>query len=278
MKARLSYGSFAPARARSRGAGARCSLLLASLAAAAHGARPLPEAVLTESATDIDAVEHGELEWELNLSVLGAREGGARSAATSVELEWRMLDELGLRLEPTLERFSDGLTASTEAGFAGALAFGLFHDFERDTHVQLELLAHTLESAPHAFEMSDAELPGAADLVAATRRGRFTLRATAGAEAFGSFVHAPLHTELALLTGILRDERYGFVALDVRADWARRAPFVIAPEFVADGSPLGIPLRLSAALPFNVGARSTSESFGLLLRLTLTTERERLAQ
>ncbi len=252
--------------------------LLASLTAVAHAARPLPEAVLTESATDIDAVERGELEWELNLSVLGAREGGARSVTSTLELEWRLLDELGLRLEPTLDYVSDGVVASTEPGFAGALAFGLFHDFERDTHLQFELLAHTRESASHAFETSDAELPGAADLVAATRRGRLTLRATAGAEAFGSFAHAPLHTDLALLTGFLRNEQYGFVALDVRADWARRAPFVIAPEFVADGAPLGIPLRLSVALPLNVGARATAESFGLLLRLTLTTERERLVR
>jgi len=272
---RAAYGPWSP------WPGARRIALRASLTTLttlAHAARPLPEAVLTESATDVDAVSRGELEWELNLSVLGAREGGARSAATTLELEWRVLDELGLRLEPTLEHFSDGIAASTEPGFAGALAFGLLHDFERDTHVQLELLAHTRESAPHAFETSDTELPAAADLVAATRRGRLTLRATAGAEAFGAFAHAPLHTDLALLTGLLRDERYGFVALDVRADWARRAPCVIAPEFVADGSPLGIPLRLSLALPVNVGARTTTESFGFLLRLTLTTERERLVR
>jgi hypothetical protein len=263
---------------RSLGAEARLALLLAALTAPAHAARPLPEAVLTESATDIDAVSRGELEWELNLSVLGAREGGARSVATSLELEWRLLDQLGLRLEPSFEHVSDGVAGSTEAGFAGALAFGLFHDFERDTHVQLELLAHTVDSLPHAFETSDAELPGAADLVAATRRGRWTLRGTAGAEAFGSFAHAPFHTDLAFLTGFLPNEQYGFLALDVRADWARRAPFVIAPEVVADGSPLGIPLRLSAALPVNVGARATTESFGLLLRVTLTTERERLVR
>lgn len=249
-----------------------------ALAPVAHAARPLPEAVLTESATDIDAASRGEVEWELNQSVVGARSGGARSAATSLELEWRLLDAVGLRLEPTFDLASDGIATHSEFGFAGALAVGLFHDFERDTHVQLELLGHTLEAAPHAFEMSDAELPGAADLVAATRRGRLTLRATAGAEAFGSFAHAPLHTDLALLTGFLKNEQYGFMGLELRADWARQAPLVIAPEFVADGAPVGLPLRLSVALPFNVGARATSESFGVLLRLTLTTERERLVE
>lgn len=236
--------------------------------------RPLPEAVLTESATDIDATAAGELEWEANLSVLGARRGGARTATTSLEFEWRVLRELGLRLEPSFEHTSDGTASEQSAGAAGALAFGLFHDFARERHVQLELLAHTKDRAPHDFEPSDAELPGAADLVAGARFGRMTVRATAGVEAFGHFAHAPVHTDIALLTGFLEDEQYGFLALDVRADWARRTPLVLAPEFVADASPLGIPLRLSVALPYNVGAPVTTESFGVFLRLTLLSERE----
>jgi hypothetical protein len=239
--------------------------------------RPLPEAVLTESATDIDAPAAGELEWEANAQVLGARQGGARTTTLSLEVEWRVLRELGLRLEPSFEQSSNTAEAGRGGGMAGALAFGLFHDFPRDEHVQLELLAHTLDPAAHDFETSDAELPGAADLVAAIRRGRFTLRGTVGAEAFGAFAHAPVHTDLALLTGFLPNERYGFMALDVRADWARQAPLVVAPEFVADGASLGLPLLLSAALPFNIGARATNESFGILLRLTLVSEREEAA-
>jgi hypothetical protein len=236
--------------------------------------RPVPEAVLTESATDIDAAEAGELEWEANVSVIGAREGGARTSASSLEVEWRFLREVGLRLEPSFEQFSDGTESEHSFGAAGALAFGLFHDFARDEHVQLELLAHTTDRSPHDFETSDTELPAAADLLGAVRRGRVTLRATAGLEAFGSFAYAPVHTDLALLTGFLANEQYGFMALDLRADWARRAPLVLAPEVVADGSSLGIPLLLSVALPYNVGARATTESFGVLLRLTLMSERE----
>jgi hypothetical protein len=70
--------------------------------------------------------------------------------------------------------------------------------------------------------------------------------------------------------------QYGFVALDVRADWARRAPLVVAPELVADGSPLGVPLRFGAALPVNLAARSTEPSFGVMVRLTLVAESERV--
>jgi hypothetical protein len=235
---------------------------------------PLPEAVLTESATDIDAVEAGELEWEANAEVLGARRGGLRTATASLEVEWRVFEELGLRLEPSFEQFSNGTESQHDAGIAAALAFGLFHDFERDEHLQLEVLAHTTDTAEHGFETSDAELPGAVDLVGAVRRGRFTLRGTVGAEAFGPVARAPLHTDLALLTGFLSDEEYGFLGLDVRADWTRPRPLVVAPEVVANVSPLGVPLLLSVALPYNVGAPATAESFGLLLRLTLLSERE----
>jgi hypothetical protein len=235
---------------------------------------PLPEAVLTESATDIDSIEAGELEWEANAEVVGARRGGARTTTASLEVEWRVFEQLGLRLEPSFEQFSNGTDSEHSVGVAGALAFGLFHDFEHDAHLQLEVLGHTTDIAEHGFETSDAELPGAADLVGALRRGRFTFRGTVGAEAFGPFAHAPLHTDLAVLTGFLPDEQYGFFGLDVRADWARPDPLVVAPEVVADVSRLGLPLRLSAALPYNVGAHATAESFGVLLRLTLLSERE----
>jgi len=236
--------------------------------------RPLPEAMLTESATDVDAREAGELEWEANASVFGAHRGGARVTATSLELEWRALREVGFRVEPLFESATDGSESENNLGFAGAVAFGLFHDFARDAHVQLEILGHTVDRATHDFEPSDAELPAAADLVTAIRRRRFTLRGTVGAEAFGTSAHAPLHTDLALLTGLREDERYGFAALEVRADFARAAPFVVAPEIVADASALGLPLRLGTSLPFNVGARATAASFGVLIRLTLLTERE----
>jgi hypothetical protein len=62
---------------------------------------PFPESLLTESTTDIDADEAGELEHEANLTRVGARTGGAFATLASVEVEWRALRRLGLRLEPT---------------------------------------------------------------------------------------------------------------------------------------------------------------------------------
>jgi hypothetical protein len=239
--------------------------------------RPLPEALLTESATDIDAVEAGELELELNAARAAARRGGAGATLTSLEVEWRVLKEFGLRIEPSysLVRDAGATAANGDFGLSGALAFGLWHDPVRELHVQAELLGRTPESAnARVFEPGEPELPFAADLLAAVRRGRWTLRATVGAEAGGAFAHAPLHTDLALLTGILPEERFGFLVIDLRADWAREAPFVFAPEIVADTSPLDLPFRLGVALPFNFGADLTQTSYGVFVRFAWITNRD----
>jgi len=259
---------------RARVSVAAFTLSFAARAGAAEPRPQLPESMLTESATDVDAVAGGEVEWELNAAVLGARRGGAGARALSLEVEWRVLAPVGVRVEPFIDQTLGGTFRERQAGLSGALAFALFHDLERDAHVQLELLAHSRSDA-RDFEPSETTLPAAADLVSAVRLGRVTLRATAGAEAFGAFAHAPLHTDAALITGFLPNVQYGFMALDVRADFARRAPLVVAPELVADGSPRGLPLRFGVALPVNLGARATDTSFGVMLRLTLVSESER---
>jgi hypothetical protein len=165
---------------------------------------------------------------------------------------------------------ADSAAASTDDAFgiAGAIGLGLWHDRGRELHLQAELLGRTPETASaRVFEPGETELPLAADILAAVRRGRWTLRATIGAEAGGSAAHAPLHTDLALLTGFVSEERYGFVALEARADWARTQPFVLAPEIVADASTVGLPFRLGVALPVNVGADSRRASYGLFVRI-----------
>ncbi len=156
---------------------------------------PLPESLLTESATDVDAEEGGEIEYEANVATVGARAGGARAILTSLEVEWRVLREVGLRIEPSYARLvdSDAGGGRNQFGVAGALALGLLHDFARDLPVQAELLGRTPDSAnARVFEPGETELPVAADIVAAVRSGRWTFRATVGAEAGGRLEHAPV--------------------------------------------------------------------------------------
>ena len=84
----------------------------------------------------------------------------------------------------------------------------------------------------------------------------------------------PLHTDLAILTGIASEARFGYVAIEVRADWASVAPLVVAPEVISDIVPLGPLFQLGMALPLNVGASAVDPSYALF-RLVLLTERER---
>ncbi len=149
---------------------------------------PLPESILTESATDIDAREAGELEYEFNLGLLRARAGAARVLTSSLEVEWRALDNVGLRLEPTFsqDRDDEPVPRRDVWGISAALAFGVFHDFTHDFHLQTELLARTSGSdSLQTHEPTETQLPIALDLLGAKRLGPLTLRVTAGAEAGG---------------------------------------------------------------------------------------------
>jgi hypothetical protein len=232
--------------------------------------RALPEALLTESTTDIDAERAGELEIEANLAQAAARVGGAAETFASLEVEWRILKEFGARLEPSYARIKDtgAISVHDTFGVSASVAGGIWHDLDHQLHLQGELLARTPDSAnARVFEPGETELPLAADVLGAIRRGRWTLRATVGAEAGGSFAHAPMHTDLAVLMGLVPEERFGFIVLEARADWAREAPVVIAPEIVADSEPLGLPFRLGVALPVNVGVESTRTSYGVFVRL-----------
>ena len=258
-------------------------LALTRAVAASESAQraPLPESILTESTTDIDADEAGELEYEANLTRVGARTGGAFATLASVELEWRALRRLGLRLEPTYAHITpSGSTRGRDAfGLGGAVAFGLWHDFERDQHLQLEILGRTADhGASPVFDPGESELPAALDLVGAQRFGRLTLRATVGAEAGGQFANAPVHTDLSVLSGIVSDARFGYLAFELRADWASPAPLVLAPEVISDLVPLGLPLRMGLVLPVNLGASATAPSYGLFLRVILLTEREQRSE
>ncbi len=250
-----------------------CAVLRDARADEAVRRPPLPESLLTESATDVDATEAGELEIEANFATLSARRGGARATLVSLEAEWRVLRELGVRLEPTYARTTSA--GSGTFGASGALALGLAHDFARDAHLQLELHAHTTDASDRvSFDPSDAVQPIALDLVSAKRLGRFTFRGALGMEAGGAFAHAPVHADVTAITGFLPDARLGFLALELRTDWARRNPLVIAPEVVSDLTAVGLPLRLGVALPVNVGADDARTSYGLFVRLIVLTDRE----
>lgn len=258
------------------------AILLASVGGSASARaeeplhRPLAEPVFTESVTDIDG-DPGEVEYEANLAKVAARKGGASAAFTSLEVEWRALENLGLRLEPSYTRLVDtgGTSAHGVFGVNGGIGIGLLHDLTHDLHLQAELLGRSTESdGASVFEPESTVLPFAADLLAAVRSGAWTLRATVGGEAGGAFAHAPAHTDAALLWDVDAEGSFGFLGLEARTDWARAAPLVLAPEVVANLAPLGLPFTLSTALPMNLWSDPRQPSFGVFVRLLLLSGRE----
>src|SRR5262249_21367291 len=143
-------------------------------------------------------------------------------------------------------------TSSHDAlGFRAAAAWSLLHDFPRDFHAQIEASERVVDDAPDASrtEPGEAPLPFSADLKAAIRRGDWTLRASVGTEAGGTPAHAPFRLQAALLHPLTRDIRFGFVGLEMDADWGRPQPVIVAPNVWADATPIGLPCRLGVAIP-----------------------------
>ena len=118
----------------------------------ASGRKPaIPEQILTESVTDIDADEAGEAEIVLNVQTLRARRGGARVYTSGLEIEWRVLRDVGLRLEPSYAATQDeARSRDHEFGLSAAGSYALLHDFARDIHVQAEARLQTELDAWHA--------------------------------------------------------------------------------------------------------------------------------
>ena len=254
------------------------SHLLASERVGEHDAdhayrHPLPEQILTESVTDIDGIEAGETEFALNGQTLHATTSGARVWQTSLEAEWRATGRLGLRLEPSYASARDAM-GSIDRGFGlnVAGAYGVFHDFRREIHVQIEMAGRLVGTeAAYATQPGDPALPFHAGVRTGFRFGAVTLRPGFGA-GVGPYAHAPLWFGAGLLYGLGTGGRFGFVGVELDADAARRTPFIVAPNLMAGTIALGLPFRIGIAVPWIVGASDTQPSLGLYLRILVRTE------
>jgi hypothetical protein len=235
----------------------------------------LPEPILTETVTDIDSDERGELELAANGLAFRARRGGAFSLDASVEAEWIVHRLVGVRVEPTfaLSRDAGQSSSATELGASAGVAFKLFQDFERSLFVQAEVLARLPWDESAIVQPGDPALPLAIDVRAATRRGPLTLRWGIGAGAYGEAAHYPLRGSVAALLPFEGTGRLGFWGLEVDVDGARTAPLVAAPNLVTK-LPGGIPLRLGLALPLAIGETAERPSFGFLVRVYYESDRE----
>ena len=235
---------------------------------------PIPEPVLAETVTDIDGTDVGELELEANGALLRALRGGRYAVDGSLEVEWLVARHLGLRAEPTLSRDADDVPAVTAAGVSGGVSWKLVQDFERQFHVQAEVLARVPWEASPIVQPGDPARPLAFDLRAAFRRGVLTLRGSAGVGVFGESEHVPLRASLAALLPFEASGRFGFWGIELDGDGARTAPLVAALDVVPNFAPAGLPFRIGLAVPWAVGERGDRPSTGLFLRLFYESSRE----
>ena len=233
---------------------------------------PMPEQILTESITDIDAIEAGETEFAFNAQTLRARQGGARAWQASVEAEWRATSHLGLRLEPSYANLAEE-GRSREFGLQAAAAWGLIHDFQRDFHVQIEATARlTGNEKPFESQPGDSSSPYSAGVRVGKRFGSWTFRPGAGAEVGATPAHAPLWFGMGILYELGAAGALGFVGIEMDADGGRQTPLIVAPDFMVDMKPIGLPFRLGFAVPYVVGADRREPSIGFYLRLLARTE------
>jgi hypothetical protein len=99
----------------------------------------MPEPLLTESVTDQDGTEAGELELDLNGSAW-RRTSGPRQWQSSLEIEWRAFERLGVSLELGVGGLLEG-GARPVMSMRPAASWVLLHAPSLDFHLMVEASA-----------------------------------------------------------------------------------------------------------------------------------------
>lgn len=277
-----------PVRARARGAAALALVLLGAGASASAGpsavdararaaagqASKMPEPLVAETITDIDGVEAGELELDLNGGVQPPRSAGPGALRGSLELEWRATPALGLGLEVGLQGPLGTAGSARVVSVNGGVSAALLHDPAHDFHLMAEATARMLERDGLPSDPGEPALPVAVGLKAGVRRGRATLRAGAGLGiGSGSARSLPLRASLAALFQPCAGSG-GFLGVEADADWGRAAPYAFTPEAVFDTRPLGLPALVGVGVPVRAGPLGADPRWGVLLRIMVDLEHD----
>jgi hypothetical protein len=250
-------------------------LLLLLVAAEAPPERPpIPEPILVETITDIDAPGAGEIELEFNSSYVRSRRGGAYELELGPEIEWLATNRLGTMLEVFGGReAAAGEASKNRFGASIGLSWKLLHVYEHDFHLQAEVRARY----PTDLTTSDpgeSPLPLSIDVLSALRAGRWTLRNSVGVSIGRGPAHVPLRGSAVLLTAFGGSQSNGFWGFEAIADGAKVAPFTVALDAVPDLTALGLPFRVGLVGSYSIGAPATTPSWGVFIRLFVESARE----
>jgi hypothetical protein len=235
----------------------------------------MPEPIFSETVTDIDATEAGELELSADSSELRSRRAGSQLFLAGVEAEWLATSHLGLRAEPEFARTAGpDFDSHTDFGVGTTLSWKLVTDVVHDFFMQAEAGAELPPRSERYPSPDQAGLPYTLDLKAGLRRGTWTLRGSVGAGAGSPSPHVPLNASLALLMEFDHSASACFVGIEALADGTWPSPLSVAPDIMADLAAIGLPVRLGVALPWSPGASDTQPSFGIYVRLMVEPRRD----
>ena len=151
----------------------------------------------------------------------------------------------------------------------------LVQDFERQLHVQAELLARVpWESLPIVQPGGSRPSPRRRFVRAALRRGTLTLRGERGGRGLRPVGARPAARELRRAPSLRGVRQVRVLGRRARRDGARTAPVVAALDVVPNFAPAGLPFRIGLAVPWAVGERGDRPSMGLFLRIFYESARE----
>jgi hypothetical protein len=227
----------------------------------------MPEPLLTESITDLDGTRAGDVEIDVSTSAL-RRETGAGQWQSSVEVEWRALERLGLALDLAVGR---ALDSATVISVRPAASWVLMHSQSLDCHLMAELSGRiSSEGTEDVQDPGEGALPLSGGLRFGIRNGWLTVRTFLGAGAGSHSAHAvPLRAQAAVLAEFGREGRLGFAGFEADTDWARRTPLTLAANLILRGGTVHVPFDLGIAVPWTPQSRYGDASVGVLVRLIL---------
>src|SRR6267378_2224151 len=175
----------------------------------------MPEPLLTESITDLDDERAGEVEVDVNGSAF-RRTSAVRQWQSSVEVEWRALERLGLALDLGVGR-ALGQATSPVMSVRPAASCVLTHSQPLDFHLMAEVSARVSHDATEDVQdPGDGALPLSGGIRFGIRHGLLTVRTFLGAGAGGHSAHAvPLRAQAAVLAEFGREGRLGFAGFEM---------------------------------------------------------------
>lgn len=232
----------------------------------------MSEPVIEENVTDVDGREAPTIEFDLTPAVLHGMHSNAGLWKNGIETEWRPFDRFGVGAELDASGTLDSWKPVGSIALVprGALSYVFLRDFERSIFLQAEIAGRYNGSATLALiDPTETVLPYSFGLRTATNLGPVDFRFNALGEAGGSSAHAPVKGSMAALYTMIGESVRGAIGAELIADWARTAPFLVAPEAQFLTRVFGKPVRFEVALPTTIGAKGNDATYGIAFRLVL---------